>query len=577
MDADSGSGVRFNTNLRNILGAAGRDTIAVICMEPGGRNTLPASSQKVRWSLYTRILVWSAALGAAALLAFVGMIELIAHRPSPVHTTVTEAQIEAEAARLERMGLVLRDGSFLKEHPFEPPWTSHSLLIPSTWTEPGVKTLLGSRRVRADLMLADLDVLQLVMARAYGGWDSAEARGWSWDRWFGDWRNRLTARRDAEISLDEAFAPMDQLLTFQRDNHTQIPLLRGTSDGSQTAVLAHEPAAACTEIRASDRVFSIDANDAGQNVRTAQRWTSGAKSFTDASYVSIPASYGIPQAVRCGGDWIPVQLVGERRDKQLTSMLKRLWMETLGRTRPSVQRIGDGVVYARLPSFNPDHYDGVSRKDWATRRLSDRVLIVDLRNNDGGEIDYGLDVLKGWIDESRMVRFDSIGSQVNSSCLYPALKWDYAGAGRREQMQKWLDRMAQPYPADCPRSVNRTPSRWTYLQHHFAPKPGDLRIIALVNSGCGSDCELMTEELASLPETLVVGTNTYGVCQMIQPGYSVLPHTGLRYRIALGRSDPYGDGRSVEGYGLDVDVVIPDVDRLGRGSMLDLASLVAKP
>ena len=42
---------------------------------------------------------------------------------------------------------------------------------------------------------------------------------------------------------------------------------------------------------------------------------------------------------------------------------------------------------------------------------------------------------------------------------------------------------------------------------------------------------------------------------MIQPGYSVLPHTGLRYRIALGRSDPYGDSRSVDGYGLDVVVV----------------------
>jgi hypothetical protein len=68
--------------------------------------------------------------------------------------------------------------------------------------------------------------------------------------------------------------------------------------------------------------------------------------------------------------------------------------------------------------------------------------------------------------------------------------------------------------------------------------------------------------LASLPETIVVGANTYGVCQMIQPGHSVLPHTGLRYRIALGRGDPYGDNRSVDGYGLDVDVVLPDVDTL---------------
>jgi C-terminal processing protease CtpA/Prc len=493
-----------------------------------------------------------------------------------VHTFVTMTEVKVEDARLDQMGLVLRDGSFLKEHPFQAPWTSHSLLIPSTWTEPGIKALFGSRRVRADLLLADLDVLQPVMARAYGGWDGAVARGWNWDRWFGAWRSRLAAKGNSEISLDEAFAPMDQLLAFQRDNHTQIPLNRQTSDGSQTAVLARAPAAACTEIRSSDGIFSIDAKDAGQRVRRAKLWMSGAKFFTDASYISVPSSRGVPQSVRCGGDWIALQVAGERQDKRW-STLRKVWRETFGRVRPKVERIGDGVVYARLPEFDSPHYGGISREGWANREPSDRVLIVDLRNNGGGQIDDGLNVLKDWVDERRMVHFDSIGSQINSSCLYAALKWGYPDSTDKGRMQELLNRMALPYPSGCPRSVSTTPSKWSYLRHHYDPKPGDMRIIALVNSGCGSDCELMTEELASLPETLVVGVNTYGVCQMIQPGYSVLPHTGLRYRIALGRSDPYGDNRSVDGYGLDVDVVLPDVDRLGRESMGELAAIVARP
>jgi C-terminal processing protease CtpA/Prc len=79
--------------------------------------------------------------------------------------------------------------------------------------------------------------------------------------------------------------------------------------------------------------------------------------------------------------------------------------------------------------------------------------------------------------------------------------------------------------------------------------------------------------LASLPDTIVVGTNTYGVVQFIQPGYSVLPHTGLRYRIALGRSNYYGDDRSVDGYGLDVDVILPEVDTLSSKQMRELAEL----
>lgn len=102
-----------------------------------------------------------------------------------------------------------------------------------------------------------------------------------------------------------------------------------------------------------------------------------------------------------------------------------------------------------------------------------------------------------------------------------------------------------------------------------------MRIIALVNSGCGSDCELFTAELASLPETIVVGTNTFGVGQFIQPGYSILPNSKLRYRIALGRSNFYGDDRSFDGYGLDVDVVLPDVDKLQPEQLRDLAEAVA--
>jgi hypothetical protein len=64
-----------------------------------------------------------------------------------------------------------------------------------------------------------------------------------------------------------------------------------------------------------------------------------------------------------------------------------------------------------------------------------------------------------------------------------------------------------------------------------------------------------------------------GVGQFIQPGYSVLPHTGLKYRIALGRSDFYGDNRSYDGYGLDV---LPQVDTLQPEELRELAGIVVK-
>lgn len=525
---------------------------------------------------------WTGAFIAILLLGLFGMLEVVAHRPSSVHATLTTAEINAENAYLKQFGLIVPDGNLLKEHPFEPPWTSHSLLVPSSWSEPGIRILLGSRRVRADRLLSDLDVLEPVMQRAYGGWDSAEARGWNWNQWFADWRKQLAAKGAAELPFDEAFAPMDALIAFQRDNHTQIPLnRRSTSAGSQTAVLASAPSAPCMQIRASGQLFSISVNDAGQQVRKAKLWKSGMKSLADTNYISMPTSYGTPQALRCGDTWIPLQPINSAGGTR--NLIRNLVSRFLKHDHTHIERLGDGIAYARLPEFNWSNYENVSHDTWAHRQPGDRVLIVDLRDNGGGDGNYGLETLRGWIDESRMVPSEDLGMQLNSSCLYAPLRWNRSIEstptilpGQREFLQGLLDLMAKPYPAGCPRTQDTKPPQWTYLKRRFDPKPGDLRIIALVNSQCGSDCEWITAELASLPQTIVVGTNTFGVFQFVQPGYSVLPHTGLRYRIALGRSNDYGDDRSVDGYGLDVDVVLPEVDSLTPEQLRELAEIVAK-
>jgi hypothetical protein len=103
---------------------------------------------------------------------------------------------------------------------------------------------------------------------------------------------------------------------------------------------------------------------------------------------------------------------------------------------------------------------------------------------------------------------------------------------------------------------------------------GHLRVLALVDNGCGSDCEYMTLLLSSLPETVIVGSNTFGVAQFIQPGYSVLPHTRLPFRVALGMSDGYGDNRSFDGYGYDVDFLLTTQEDQSRQNILALARYI---
>ena len=94
----------------------------------------------------------------------------------------------------------------------------------------------------------------------------------------------------------------------------------------------------------------------------------------------------------------------------------------------------------------------------------------------------------------------------------------------------------------------------------------------MINRHCGSDCEYLVHVLAAYPHSLIVGANTYGVAQFTQPRYFVLPKTKIPFRLARGMSDMYGDMRSVDGYGLDVDVLLVEEKDYTEESMIKLAS-----
>ena len=75
------------------------------------------------------------------------------------------------------------------------------------------------------------------------------------------------------------------------------------------------------------------------------------------------------------------------------------------------------------------HYTNACRK----YRPRDRVLLVDLHDNNGGAWGYGLGVAeertdavsrRRWVNEPRMASFEGIGKQITASCLYPPLRWN---------------------------------------------------------------------------------------------------------------------------------------------------------
>lgn len=56
----------------------------------------------------------------------------------------------------------------------------------------------------------------------------------------------------------------------------------------------------------------------------------------------------------------------------------------------------------------------------------------------------------------------------------------------------------------------------------------------------------------------------------------ILPNSRVAFRIARGTSDFYGDRRSLDGYGLDVDLILGDKEDSSAASILALAEVLIK-
>jgi hypothetical protein len=536
----------------------------------------PRAKRPRRW--LRRIAYFLGTLVLLALLAAFAMFLRLKRRGRPsqaIAPVVGDSERAIELRQLVRLGLSVPDGGVILERPFEPPWTSRSLIVPQHWYPPGALATMANYdlKVHASDLLADLDVLQPVMERAYGGWDSALRRGWSWDAWFTDWRTALKQSGERELSLDEAFAPFDTLISFQRDNHTQIPLQRfATLSASETYLLTRPAVAPCTQLVASSgKTLPLVPTDPGQRVRDALTLSPDGSALVPARYVVRPVVDGPLETIVCGSDSIP--LAASERNRHTFAQM--MWNELTagGAGSPEVRRISEETVYARVPSMNPVVYRDLEARAalWPKPTGREKLLIVDLRDNDGGDDHFGFAVLRGWVDEMRVVGPDKLGMQVASSCLYAPLKWGFTRffeqgmqpplpADDRRSLQEALDALSAPAKTGCPREVTETRAQWTYRDHHLERGVPGMRIVVWINAGCGSDCELLTERLASLPESVVVGANTLGLAQFTQPGYGMLPHVRLPFRLALGTSDSYGDQRSFDGYGLDVDVVLSQRD-----------------
>lgn len=508
--------------------------------------------------------------------------------------TVPASAISASKAFWKKRGITSPQGSFVLKHPWSPPWSGRSLVVPVTWIKQGHETLTRHLKsgkpemIKASALRKDLPILHMVLKKNYSGWEIAAKKGWDWNAWFTRWDTMLAARGSQKIPASKAFAPWYAYERFQIDAHSgpHIPAMVDQIAHSESAMLKHAPDGPCTRLQTTDgKWHDLDTKDPAQQPHSVRKWNG--KALVPASDVVYPSTWGTAQDIACSGQtiatkpfWSPYP---EKRTSRAVKLTRSIAALSGGQKGLALYHtVAPGIGYLRLASF-------VDAGNQALAKLlpklpasagHEKVLIVDLRGNGGGSAPLGS--LSRWVPVDKITR--KMSKTRKRSCLFPGL-WFNLGQmlgfrmkppgsdGFRQTMKVYAKGLSAPPVTTCPVSFKTTRGQWAYTDHHFArhwhgSRP---RLLLLVDNMCGSDCEGMIWYLAQLPGTVIAGQNTYGLIGFTQPGEFMLPHTHVFFGVATSYIDAYGDGRSANAYGLDVDVVLPAQADWRKSSILALA------
>lgn len=501
------------------------------------------------------------------------LLAILAAAPA-ASVTVPQNQRDAENMRWSSLGVHLPPGGIVPAHPYAAPYSNRSFVVPFAWYRDFFTALRKNKDVpvNAAALRRDLPVLRFLLQKTYAGYQPAAVRGWKWDAMFRGWDAQLARSGNKKISLKSAFAPWGTLETVELDNHSGVPGLMAFTSGSASAVLAENPRGTCSALRfAGGRTAKLSAHDAGQQPHAVQTWDG--KQLAPAWYVSYPQRLGTANAIICG-----------TREIALTRTAR---VPAPSQT-PVYQTWQDGIAYVRLPTFTDANNEALRKALSGAAQLGkERLVILDLRGNDGGNAPS--DILTNWFAESALEIAGSTSQISTNSCFATALSFGLqqqlvgglkppVSQGLQQALQQIVDTLQGSSTPDCEVQPQVKAGDRDMRDHHFdvhAQQQGQTRVIALVDGGCGSDCEYMTYILGGLPDTVIAGTSTFGIMGFTQPGYFVLPYSRVPFRIALSRNDAYGDGRSVDGYGITVDVLLPTAQSQSQPSLTALAKLLS--
>lgn len=502
----------------------------------------------------------------------------------------SDQEIEGENNWLKSFGVDLKGENFLLKEPYKKPLSVRSYIVPITWYK-NYTLKSGTDFINRKAIINDLSHLKTIMEKTYGGWELAQNKGWNWDKWFIDWEKYLQANEGEKITISNALKPFNDLMEFQPDNHSGPIIKEHFNSGSISALLESEPKSQCSLLKTEDNnLYSINEKDQAKKAKKVKVINSSLDKLTNAYYISYPQKLGLVRQIKCGNEWINLKTTWRaevNRDNYI-ERFQQIFSFTHDKTdSPKYIFIDEHTNYLRLPSFSVENTEKAQKlaEKLTDKNKENKNLILDLRFNGGGDAEGSFNLLSKFIDFKRLKKTDKFSKIQKKSCLTETLGWGYL----QNQMSRIKPPVSdftlnllknyaynlinKPVSSTCPISFENYTSDWNYSLRDKEIKHAK-KIVVLVDNFCGSDCEYLTYMMASLSDAVIVGTNTYGVGGFIQPGYFFLPNTKLMFRLARGASDLYGDNRSFDGYGLDVDVLLSEKEQNSPDYLIKLAKFL---
>jgi hypothetical protein len=361
----------------------------------------------------------------------------------------------------------------------------------------------------------DLYFLEAHLKSIYGGWERAEERGLNWQTFFAQWGEYLT-KQPKFITSKVAFHFCASFEKIQVDNHfCQGPWRYVPDIIFKKSRQVQKP-----------KGYVIDKN---------------IKVFNQRRITIDPI---LISSKKLSLNKIKLQM--KAIDKNINQFAKS--------DEVVLKILSKKIAYFRVPTMDTIRNEQLANLKYPIEVATTDVLIVDIRNNGGWNFLgfwQALVELAGIQNEVDNYSFDlTFKENIHTRLMSFAFNLDLTIKDSKITSQNFFKKL---------NAQTIAPSKPMIRKNLFNKKfrISKKKIVLISNRFVGSDAEALLVMISTIKNSVIIGENTSGTCEFVQPGFLFLPNTNLKMMIPRGANNDIPKGQErIDGIGFSPDIYL---------------------